>query len=68
MQATKISNQAFLPNYHPHHASTNSSLCPGVTAKMYADLLGADVCGEGSEAKFGIHIMIETKKRLGNLG
>lgn len=63
MQATKISNQAFISNYHPHphHALTNSSLCPEAAAKLYADLLEPDVCGEGSEAKFGIHIVIEPK-------
>lgn len=61
MQATKISNQAFLSNYHPHYALTKSSLCPGAAAKMYADLLEPNVCGERSEAKFGIHIVIEPK-------
>ena len=61
MQATEISNQAFFPNYHPHHALKHSSLCPETAAKMYADLLEPDVCGERSEAKFGIHIVIEPK-------
>ncbi len=60
MQATKISNQAFLPYYHPHYALQPSSLCSLAAAKMedapYAGLLEPDVCGEESEANFGIHI------------
>lgn len=61
MQATKISNQALIWNYHPHHALKYSSLYPGAAAKMYAVLLEPDVCGEGSEAKFGIDLVIEPK-------